>query len=256
MSMTFEDGLICFKNYFLHRADVADQLAMHGELICSQILTTTALDALAKIWFHDFPEREKNLKKYYVQNYSEAIRLSLLLKEFAQSDPDASKVAVICFAEDWKRYRPEETSLANQLLSTRLSNDLYELPRSYLDVPIDKLMQECPQISQNQELLRIAEEYEYGAMLYKFFRCPLVHSSTSSNRTHGYTREEEIMYHWSDVDTSQTTVSFGPKLISRWLRTVAINYVQLCRDKAVIPANKLDAGLIPENKLKKRWENL
>lgn len=254
--MTFEDSLMLFKNYFFHRANIVDGLAINGELTCSQILATTALDTLAKIWSHDFPESEKKLKKYYGQNYSEAIRLSLLLKAFAQSDPDASKIAVVCFAEDWKRYRPAETSLANQLLDKRLSDDPYELPKSYLDVPIDKLKEECPQIVQNQKLLRIAEEYEYGSMLYKFFRCPLVHSSKSSNRTHGYTREEEIMYHWSDVDIGQTTVSFGPKLISRWLRTVARSYVQFCQHKGQIPANNLDAGLIPEKKLKERWENL
>lgn len=105
-------------------------------------------------------------------------------------------------------------------------------------------------------LRRIAQEYEYGALLYRFYRCPLVHSSKNSDRTHGFARGERIMYYWSDVDPDRTTIGFGLNLITRWLRTVATNYVQFCREQAIIPAENLNAGLSPENNLKERWSKL
>ncbi|PAX54171.1 hypothetical protein [Brunnivagina elsteri] len=262
MKIVCEDSLVPFEHYFLRRADVADQLTHSGTVTDSLILATTALDALAKIWLHDFPETEKELSRHYRGGISESIRLSQLLKQFAQEDPGASKVAVVCFAEDWKLFRPEDSALAHQLLDKRLSNHpnellrVDELPKSYLDLPLDDLERECPQIAQNPKLHRIAEEYEYGAMLYKFYRCPLVHSSKSSDRTHGFTCGEEIMYYWSYVDKERTTISFGPNLITRWLRIVATNYVQLCREQGVIPAENLDAGLSPENNLRKLWSKL
>ncbi len=102
----------------------------------------------------------------------------------------------------------------------------------------------------------MAEEYEYGALLYRFYRCPLIHSSKSSDRTHGFARGERIMYYWSDTDPTRTTIGFGLNLITRWLRTVATSYVQFCREQAVIPAENLDAGLSLENNLKNRWSKL
>ncbi len=262
MKIISEDRLTPFKNYFLRRADVADQLTNSGETIASLILGTTALDALAKIWFHDFPAAEKGIIGYYGGGIPESIRLSQLLKRFAKDDLDASKVAVVCFAEDWKLFHPEDTCIANQLLDKRLSDNpneflrSKELPKSYLDVSLKDLEHECPPVAQNPKLRRIAEEYEYGSMLYRFYRCPLVHSSKNSDRIHGFSRGEEIMYYWSYVDPDRTTIGFGSKLITRWLRIVVTNYVQFCRDESVIPAANLDAGLLPENNLKNRWSKL
>jgi hypothetical protein len=262
MKIIREDRLTPFKNYFLLRANVADQLTNEGAITDSLILGTTALDALAKIWLHDFPATENQLSSYYGGSIPEYIRLSQLLKQFAKDDSDASKVAVVCFAEDWKLFRPADTSFASQLLDKRLSNNpneflrANELPKSYLDVPLKELEIECTQIAQNPKLRRIAEEYEYGAMLYKFYRCPLVHSSKNSDRTHGFSRGEEIMYYRSYVDPNRTTIGFGSKLITRWLRIVATNYVQFCQDESVIPADNLDAGLLPEKRLKDRWSKL
>jgi hypothetical protein len=260
MEIVNEDALIPFEDYFHRRADVADQLTESRNITDSLILATTALDALAKIWLHDFPETEKQLHRHYGDRVSESIRLSQLLKQFAPEDPDASKVAVVCFAEDWKLFRPEDSTLADQLLDKRLSNDpifqSHESPRSYLDVPLNDLEQECPRIAENLKLRRITEEYEYGAILYKFYRCPLVHSSKNSDRTHGFARGERIMYYSSSVDPARTAISFAPKLITRWLRRVVTNYVQHCREQNVIPANNLDAGLLPEDKLKQRWNKL
>ena len=255
MKIVSEDMLSPFEDYFHRRADVVDQLYSNNP-VDARILATTALDALANIWFHDFPETEKELKCHYGGGISESTRLSQLLKHFAKEDPDASKVAIVCFAEDWKRFRPEDSTLANQLLDKRLSNDPHQLPKSYLDLPLADLEQECPHVAQNRKLSRIAEEYEYGALLYRFYRCPLVHSSKSPDRIHGFARGERIMYYWSEVDPDRTTIGFGINLITRWLRIVATNYVQLCRERTVIPAENIDAGLSPEKNLKDRWTKL
>lgn len=256
MIIVSEDMFLPFENYFHRRATVADQLYAQGDTVDARILATTALDALAKIWLHDFPEIKRDLNQHYGGGMSEFTRLSQLLKHFAKDDPDGSKVAVVCFAEDWKLFRPEDSTLANQLLDKRLSDDPNQLPKSYLDSSLANLEKECPQIAQNQQLRRMAEEYEYGALLYKFYRCPLVHSSKSPDRIHGFARGERVMYYWSEVDPNRTTIGFGLNLITRWLRIVATNYVQFCREEAVIPTEKLDAGIEPENKLKNRWSKL
>ncbi len=254
MIIVSEDMFLPFENYFHRRATVADQLYAQGDTVDARILATTALDALAEIWFHDFPEKKRELNQYYGDPTPASIRLSQLLKHFAKEDRDASKVSVVCFAEDWKLHRPQDSDLANRLLDKRLNYYFQRLPQSSCDLSLTKLKQECPQIAQ-KELRRIAEEYEYGALLYKFYRCALVHSSTSPDRINGFARGEEVRYSFSLVETNRTTIGFGCNLITRWLRIVATNYVQFCREQDVIPAEKLDAGIDPEKKLKKKWRN-
>ena len=78
----------------------------------------------------------------------------------------------------------------------------------------------------------------------------------NSDRDHGFSHGEEIMYYWSNVDSDRTTIGFGSNLITRWLRTVTTNYIQLCRDESVTPAENLDASLLTENNLKDRWSKL
>ncbi|MCY7277539.1 MAG: hypothetical protein LH702_28335, partial [Phormidesmis sp. CAN_BIN44] len=86
--------------------------------------------------------------------------------------------------------------------------------------------------------------------------CPLVHSATSSRRTHGFTRGEEIMYYWSYYEDGRITISFGPKLVTRWLRDVVSGYVQSCQKEGIVPADALDAGTIQEKYFLKRWKRL
>jgi hypothetical protein len=262
MKMISKDAHFSFENYFHSRADVADQLYSTGASTDAEILATTALDALAKIWFHDFPTTQGELQRHYGGGVPESTRLSLLLKHFAKDDSDAAKVAVVCFAEDWKLFCSEGSASADQLLDRRLSNNSneflrnHELPKSYLDVPLAELEKECPQITQNPKLRRVAEEYEYGALLYRLYRCPLVHSAKGSDRTHRFARGERVMYCWSDVDPERTTISFSLNLITRWLRTVSTNYVQFCREQSVIPAENLNAGLSSEANLERRWSKI
>ena len=54
MKIVSEDMLSPFEDYFHRRADVVDQLYSNNP-VDARILATTALDALANIWFHDFP---------------------------------------------------------------------------------------------------------------------------------------------------------------------------------------------------------
>jgi hypothetical protein len=259
MQFMNEDTLTHFERFFHNRADVADKLADSGSLIDSLILSTTALDALAEIWLHDFPHTEKALQNNYGKPIPGYIKLAQLLKEFAADDPDANKVAVICFAEDWKRYYPQETTIADQLIDKRRGTTPFERdwmsPNISLDVPIKLLAEECPLLNVYPKLWRLAEEYQYGAILYKFYRCPLVHSSNPAERIHFFTRGDEIMYCGSPQDVNKTAISFGPNLITRWLRHVMSNYIQCCRVAGVIPGKNLDSGFEPEDKLKKRWEN-
>lgn len=253
-----------FEHYFYKRAQLADDMVASGSFIDAYTLATASLDALAEIWFNDFPNVKRKLNSEFGGTVPCSIRLARFLKEFVSDDFRVNKVAVVCFAEDWKYYRPQDTHIADQLLSKRLSNSTNrflrscELPKSYLDVSCDELAQECPELLTRPDLFKLLEEYEYGSILYTFYRCPLVHSATGSRRIHGFSRGEEVMYYWSSSvsNDDRITVSFGPNLVTRWLRNAVSGYVQHCDNKGIVPANNLDAGTSHEKRFKDRWDKL
>jgi hypothetical protein len=251
-----------FEHYFYERAQLADDMVALGSSMGASTLATASLDALAEIWFHDFPDVKRELEIQLGGRVPSSIRLARLLKNFVSNDPCVSKVAVVCFAEDWKFYRPQDAHIADQLLSKRLSDNpneflrSHEPPKSYLDVSRHELAQECPDLATRPDLFDLMEEYEYGSLLYTFYRCPLVHLATGSRRTHGFSRREEIMYYWSLYNDDRSTIGFGPNLVTRWLRNVASGYVQSCQKEGIVPADNLDAGTSQEERFKKRWDRI
>jgi hypothetical protein len=242
-----------FEHYFYKRAQLADEMASVGHVTDSHTLAIASLDALAAIWLHDFPDIRKNLEIELGGKVPASIRLTRFLKHFIVDDPRVSMVAVVCFAEDWKYYRPQDSHLAEKLLITRISNNPNQPPKSYLNVSRIELAQECPELNSRPDLAALAEEYEYGSLMYSLYRCPLVHFATNSRRTHGFASGEEVMYYWSfDVD-DRFTIGFGPNLATLWLRKVASNYIHTCNQEGIIPAHNINAGTIQEDRLKKRW---
>jgi hypothetical protein len=250
-----------FESYFHNRAQLADAIVTSGSFIDAYILATASLDALAEIWFSDFPDVKEQLQtELGVQNVPSAIRLTRFLKTFASNDPDVNKVAVICFAEDWKRHIQQDSQLADQLLKKRLSDNpddflrSHELPKAYLDIPINELIQECPSLGRQPELLRVLESYEYGYLLYTLYRCPLVHTGASSRRTHGFARGEEIMYYWPlEADDDRITIGFGPNLVTRWLRCAVSGYVKSCQSQSITPAGQIMPDSSQEKRLDRLW---
>jgi hypothetical protein len=248
-----------FEHYFYQRAQLADEMADSHCLPEAYTLATASLEALAQIWFHDFPDVKRKLEKELGGTVSGSIRLTRLLKNFCSHDPRVEKVAVICFAEDWKHYRPQDAHIADQLLNKRLSDNpikelrSYELPKSYLDVSRNKLAQECPYLANHPELFKLMEEYEYGALIYTFYRCPLVHSATESGRTHGFSRGEEVMYL---EGKDRIAIGFGLNLVTRWLRNVVSSYIQSCQKEKIVAADNLNAGNSQEKRLERLWKKL
>jgi hypothetical protein len=248
-----------FEHYFYKRAQLSDDLVTSGAYTDAYMLATSSLDALAEIWLTDFPDIKQNLDTELGGSIPSSIRLARFLKEFASSDPDVKKVAVLCFAEDWKHYRPQDAHIANQLINKRLSDNTNELIRSHtlpdssLDISREELSKECPEIASQPHLFALAEEYEYGALIYTFYHCPLVHSDTGSRRTHRFARGEESMYYWSHYEDNRTTIGFGNNLVTRWLRHAVSGYVQSCEELGIVPANNFDAGSSHEKRFEKKW---
>src|SRR4028118_1825356 len=135
-----------FEHYFYIRAQLADDMASSGHVADAHTLATASLDALAEIWLHDFPDIKKKLEIELGGTIPGSIRLARLLKQFVINDARVSKVAVVCFAEDWKNNRPQDAQIADQLLSRRISDEPRELPRAYLDVSRTELAQECSEL--------------------------------------------------------------------------------------------------------------
>lgn len=243
-----------FERYFHDRADLADELARTGHVLDACVLATTALDALGEIWVHDFPDEGKALDREAGGRVSGSIRMARLVKRFASTDADAPKVAVVCFAEDWKRHVPAAAAHASGLLASRLGKLRGELPHSHRDVTRAALIAECPEIGTNPKLAALVEDYEYAALLYRFYRCPMVHLAGRANRTHGFTRDDEVMY--MPLHGGFTSISFGPQLITRWLRAVASGYVMTCSHAGVTPAKDIDPGSREEDLLRARWSKI
>ena len=252
-----------FEHNFYKRAQLADQMTVSGYINEAYTLATASLDALAEIWMNDFPDDKQDLEIEFRGKVPSSIRLARLFKKFLPSDSLASRVAVICFAEDWKFYYPEDAAIADRLLTRRMGDDpderirAYEMPKAHLDVSRDELVRECPELSTRSDLLNLVEEYEYGALLYTLYRCPLVHLGTSSSRTHGFTRGEEVWYCGSSNENDdRLAISFGPNLVTRWLRGIASGYVQTCLNKCVSPAKNLDARARHEHRFRSRWNEI
>jgi hypothetical protein len=250
-----EDQSSRFENFFVQRAFTADTLKSAD----SFIISTVSLDSLAEIWLNDFPHFSKDLNKQYGGKIPGNIRLSKFLKNFANDDPNVCKVAVVCFAEDLKKYIPVATNISEKLLDKRIPPDDWGLAQSYLDVSIEELFEECPELTQLTQLTqidtlkRIIEEYEYGSILYVFYRCSLVHKLSAY--THGFCIKEEIRYNSSPYN-DRWLIGFGPQLITRWLRIATSNYVQFCRDNKVIPGDGIDLRLGIDDKLKNKFLKL
>lgn len=244
-----------FEYYFYERAQLADEMASTNHVVDAHTLATASLDALATIWLHDFPNIKNKLENEIGGAVPASIRLARFLKQFVADDSRVSKVAVVCFAQDWKKNRPQDACLADKLLIERIG-DSHTFPKSYLDISRTELAQECPELNSRPDLCALAEEYEYGAILYTFYRCPLVHVATTSKRTHGFVRGEEVKYCWSYDDNDKVTIGFGSNLAACWLRKATRNYVQTCQQAGIVPANHIDAGTSQEDRLKKRWSRL
>src|SRR6476469_6004857 len=156
-----------FEHYFYERAQLADEMADRGHVTDSYTLSTASLDALAEIWLNDFPATKQKLESEVGGTIPASIRLTRFLKQFLPNDPRVSKMAVVCFAQDWKHYRPQDVQIADQLLNRRVSNDpdeflrAHEPPKSYLDVSRAELAEECAELSSRPDLFNLAEEYEY-----------------------------------------------------------------------------------------------
>lgn len=245
-----------FCKYFIKRADISDGLVKGGATTDALILSTTTLDALGKIWQHHFPEEVHRLALTYGGGLSDSQRLAHLLKQFARADKHANKIAVVCFAEDWKRVAPQRSEFIDSalLLHRSLECEPLESPRAYLDTSLDQLLAQHPEIAGDPILVRVAQEYHYGAILYRMYRCPLVHSSLHSSRTHGFVRNEEVSY-WRQSG-EKTRIGFGPLLVTRWVRQVASGLAEKCIKSSISPCSGVDPDIEQERRLSALWEKL
>jgi hypothetical protein len=233
-------------------------------MTCSPLtLATASLDSIAEIWMHDFPCDSQRLERELGGKIPSSIRLARLFKTFIPGDALASRVAVICFAEDWKLHNPEDSVIADRLLDRRMGDSPYEglrdyqRPTAYLDVSRDELSHECPELANRSDLFKLLEEYEYGSLLYTFYRCPLLHTGNISSRATGHTKGEEALYCASlDSTDDRHGIGFSPNLVTRWLRGVASGYVQMCIDQGVSPGQNLDTGADHEIRFRSRWSKI
>lgn len=243
-----------FERHFHRRADLADELVGRGLTVDGIGLAAGALDALGAIWFHDFPATVAELSRELGGNPPPSIRLARMMARFAPTEPSAQLVAVVSFAEDWKRYASETAGPAEKLLARRIGEHPNELPRSYLDKPLGELIDECPEIGASKPLRSLAAEYTYAAMLYRFYRCPILHLTAPAHRTHGFTVDDEVMY--MRLRPGFTSISFGPALVTRWLGVAATGYTRGCAAASVHPPKDMDPAGDAEELLKSRWERV
>jgi hypothetical protein len=242
-----------FVRHFQDRADLAEELHGRGFTVDARIIASTALDALGEVWFRDFPDDAQAIAKEVGGAVPPSIRMARLVKRFAAGAPQVDKVAVVLFAEDWKKNVPRSTVDADALLEPRRPKLPGELPHSYLDVSKDELLRECQPISSAPALVALVEEYEFPALLYRFVRSPTVHSGTSSNRTHGFAQRDEVFYM---PLAHGTTIGISLGVVTGWLRAAVMAYVSHCAGLGVRPATAVNAGRQGEDALKAKWKRV
>lgn len=240
-----------FREHFTTQADLADELyRSHREINC-YITATTAIDALAEIWQSDFPMDAGALSREVGGSVPGSIRVSRFVRQFA-SDPRADKIAVIRFAEDALRFAPTiATSEATSLVSSRWSREPNTVPPSSRDVDLAALSREAPALLANPVARGLVEFYFYPALLYSLYRCPMVHTLGWSKQTHGFARNDEVMYMPLGADV--TSIGFGPDLVTHWLRASLSGYLELCGLAGVNPAGHFDPGAEFEERLHNKW---
>ena len=242
-----------FERFFHDRAVAADDLHERGFRVEANIVATTAIDALAEVWLHDFPMERQVMDAEFRGRVSPAIRFTRFLKRFAAGAPHTQKVAVVMFADDMKRQAPTLRDLADTILAPRGGSLPGELPRAYLDISKHELLRTYPVIVEVPGLAALVEDYEYGALLYRFVRSPLVHFGSGSQRTHGFTQKDEVFYMPLERGLA---LGFGIGVVTSWLRTAATAYTTMCTNAGIRPATNLETGREGEDRLAARWERI
>jgi hypothetical protein len=168
-----------FSEYFLTHADLADELHTAGCFLNSYMTATAAIDALAAIWETDFPEESATLQREFGGTVPPSVRMARFVMKFS-NDPRAANIAVIRFAEDAKLFGTNipsaEAGEIDALFKAR-EVPFGACPPAYLDIELAKLALEAPTLMANPTVRKLAEEYQYPALLYILYRCPMVHSS-------------------------------------------------------------------------------
>lgn len=246
--------IMSFRDYFNAQADVADELYRNDHTINCYMTATAAIDALAEIWQSDFPADATALRREFSGTVPPAIRMARFVREFA-ADPRAEKIAVICFAEDALRFKPTiAPSEVAALLRSRIESEPGVLPRADLDVDLAALALEAPALLGNPEVRILLERYSYPALLYSLYRCSVVHTLGWSKRTHGWVRNDDVMYIKDESDF--TSIGFGPDLVTHWLRASLSGYLDECARVGVEPAGNIDPGAVYERNLPNIWRKV
>src|ERR1700682_3200549 len=104
------------EGYFDRRADVAEATSSAGHYLEACILASSALDPLDEIWFRDCPSDKTALDKRAGGRCPSSLRMAELVTRFS-GDATAASIAVVLFAQDLKRHRPEYRQEADALLA-------------------------------------------------------------------------------------------------------------------------------------------
>ena len=240
-----------FLEYFQAQADVADDLYDRGFRINCHMGATASLDALAAIWEADFPADAAQLSRFFGGSTPAAARLSRFVWRFTQ-DLRAETVAVIRFCEDAVPYASRaERAEVDALLAARQPTQRGQLPPAHMDLSLDALEAEAPTLFANSQVRRLAEEYQYPGLLYTLYRCPTVHSLSYPRQAQGFARGEEVFY--MPLHSGFTSIGFGHKLLTNWLRRAVEGYVQYCATSSVEPGRAIDPGADQEARLAGKW---
>lgn len=237
-----------FADHFERRATLAESLEV-AHPIPARMIASTALDAIGETWMHDFPSDRAALAadlKCKEDRIPSSIRMAHTVRRFAPGALYVGKVAVVRFAEHWKKYMPAAAAHADALIHPRLPLMPNHLPGHEVDSTKEELLRECPALV-GSPAERMIEDYEYPAFVYRYVRCAHVHLGRSAPQAHGFAADEEAFYNGS-------AFAVGLQVITSWLRHAAEGYAAYCSASGVECGKNIDAGETAEKLLKSAWE--
>lgn len=246
--------LVGFREYFLEQADFADDAHERGLRINCHMAATAAIDALAAIWESDFPGEAKVLQRDAGGKPPASVRMARFVSRFTR-DERAERVAVIRFCEDARPYADAQTRTELEaLLGERTPKTIGQLPPAYKDLTVSALAERAPMTFAKPGVSLMAEEYRYPALLYTLYRCPTVHALSYPKQAQGFAVDEEVFY--MRLHDGFTSIGFGHKLLTNWLRDVANGYVDYCAEAAIEPGRRIDPGADQEARLAGKWKKI
>jgi len=239
-------------SFMSDRAWTARKLIEDGRKLDALLLLAVSVDGFVSIWFHDDPDAAAELLQRCgpkVKEVPGTLRFTEFLRRFAPTDRFRDRIAVPLFVADWLRHEPRNAT-AKLIAEYRDACGRFG-PAD--DPALDAFLQLFSEVRERTELRRMADEYTYAALAYRFVRNPLVHHGYAAWQAPTVADGHEVVY--VDQFDGALGLSIGPSIYVDWLYQAADSYYGFAMDRPLWSAMGYEPGARPQRVLDSAWQH-